>query len=168
MRSAVRRARPDDWATVRDLRLAGLAGAPDAFASTLAAETGRPEAEWRARIAALPWFLGSQDGQPAGLIAALPPDQVPDQVWHLVSMWVSPAARGTGLADRLVEAVTEHARQAGADRVTLWVATGNERARAFYRRMGFTATGRRQQYPREGAAALDEAEFELKNPQRQP
>jgi ribosomal protein S18 acetylase RimI-like enzyme len=172
---------------VRDVRLAALADAPDAFASTLAGERGQPEAEWRARIAALPWFLGFQDGQPAGLIAALPPrprpaqapaqdpeqepEHDPEQAWHLVSMWVSPDARGAGLAELLVAAVTEHARQTGADRVTLWVAVGNERARQFYRRLGFTPTGRRQQYPRPGAADLDEEELGCPlspDPQRHP
>jgi ribosomal protein S18 acetylase RimI-like enzyme len=85
-------------------------------------------------------------------------------------MWVSPGARGSGLADRLVGAVTGHARRAGAGQVTLWVAVGNERARAFYRRMGFTPTGRRQVYPRLGAAGLDEEEFAcpLSAPQRSP
>lgn len=157
---------------MRDLRLAALADTPDAFAATLATETGQPEAEWRARIGALPWFLGFRDGQPAGLIAALPPRPGPDQdgTWHLVSMWVSPDARGSGLADRLVGAVTGHASRAGAAQVTLWVAVGNERARAFYRRMGFTPTGRRQVYPRPGAAGLDEEEFAcpLSDPQRGP
>jgi ribosomal protein S18 acetylase RimI-like enzyme len=158
---------------VRDLRLAALADAPDAFAATLASEAGQPEADWRARIAARPWFLGYQpDGQPAGLIAALPPRPGPDQdpAWHLVSMWVSPGARGSGLADRLVSAVTEHASRAGAAQVTLWVAVGNERARAFYRRMGFMPTGRRQIYPRPGAAGLDEEEFARprSDPQRGP
>ncbi|MGP7997407.1 MAG: N-acetyltransferase family protein [Streptosporangiaceae bacterium] len=168
----VRRARPGDWATVRDIRLAALADAPDVFASTLDAELGQPEPEWRARIGALPWFLGFVGGQPAGLVAALLPQPGPghDPAWHLVSMWVSPHARGSGLADRLVAAVTEQARRAGAARVTLWVTVGNDRARAFYRRMGFTPTGRRQQYPRPGAAALDEEEFgcPLSDPQRGP
>jgi ribosomal protein S18 acetylase RimI-like enzyme len=164
---------------VRDVRLAALADAPDAFAATLAGEAGQPEAEWRARIGALPWFLGFQDGQPAGLVAARPPRPGPgqgqqdqgQQAWHLVSMWVSPAARGGGLADLLVGAVTEHAKRAGADRVTLWVVVGNERARAFYRRMGFTPTGGRQIYPRPGADGLDEEEFGCAlspDPQRGP
>ena len=156
---------------MRDVRLAALADAPDAFAMTLAEESGQPEAGWRDRINALPWFLGFQDGEPAGLIAALPPEAVPDQVWHLVSMWVRPQARGGGLADLLVRAVTEHVRQAGADRVTLWVEMGNDRARDFYRRMGFVPTGRRQLYPRPGAADLDEAEFGCAlspDPQRHP
>jgi ribosomal protein S18 acetylase RimI-like enzyme len=162
----VRRAHPDEWAAVRDVRLAALADAPDAFASTLAREEGRTEAEWRSRVAQIPWFLAWQAGCPAGLVAMFPLIQEgsegpahPVAEWHLVSMWVPPAARGGGIADRLVGAVLAHARAAGAERVTLWVATGNARATAFYRRMGFRPTGRHQRYPRPGAAALDEAEF---------
>ena len=74
-------------------------------------------------------------------------------------MWVSPQVRGTGVAELLVGAVVDHAWAVGAPRITLWVALGNARARAFYRRMGFTPTGRRQAYPRDGADALDEEEL---------
>jgi ribosomal protein S18 acetylase RimI-like enzyme len=59
-------------------------------------------------------------------------------------MWVAPGCRGQGLADRLVEAVREQALQAGARTVTLWVTEVNDRARAFYRRLGFAPTGGRQ------------------------
>ena len=162
----VRRAHPDEWATVRDVRLAALADAPDAFASTLAREEGRTEAEWRSRVALIPWFLAWQAGRPAGLVATFPVTQDspegpvhPVAEWHLVSMWVPPGARGGGVADLLVRAVLEHARAAGAGKVTLWVAAGNARAAACYRRMGFQPTGRHQLYPRPGAAALDEVEF---------
>jgi len=162
----VRLAQPDEWAVVRDMRLAALADAPDAFASTLDRETGQPEAEWRSRIAARPWFLAWQvdhagpAGQPAGLVAMFPEQSGrPPAGWHLVSMWVRPEARGAGVADRLVTAVLAHASAAGADQVTLWVATGNGRARAFYQRMGFVPTGRRQMYPRAGTTDLDEEEF---------
>lgn len=161
----VRRADPDEWATVRDVRLAALADAPDAFGSTLAREADRGEPQWRCRIRAWPWFLAWRAGRPAGLVAAVP-DQAASgppaggrRAWHLVSMWVSPQARGHGVADLLIATVMEHAEAAGAPRVTLWVALGNSRARAFYQRMGFTPTGRRQVYPREGAAPLDEEEL---------
>jgi ribosomal protein S18 acetylase RimI-like enzyme len=168
---AVRRADPDDWALVRDLRLAALADTPDAFASTLAREEGRTEAEWRSRVALIPWFLAWQAGRPAGLVAIFPVTQDspegpvhPVAEWHLVSMWVPPGVRGGGVADLLVRAVLAHVRAAGAERVTLWVAAGNARAAAFYRRMGFRPTGRHQRYPRPGAAALDEAEFSRELP----
>ncbi len=161
----VRRAHPDEWATVRDVRLAALADAPDAFASTLSRELARTEPQWRSRIGAWPWFLAWRAGIPAGLVATVPdqpasgPSPRGPRGWHLVSMWVSPQARGTGVAELLVGAVVDHAGAAGASRITLWVALGNARARAFYLRMGFAPTGRQQAYPRDGAAALDEEEL---------
>jgi GNAT superfamily N-acetyltransferase len=174
----IRRAHPDEWATVRDVRLAALADAPDAFASTLSRERARTEPQWRCRIRAWPWFLAWHAGTPAGLVAAVPdqPASGPPagdrpagpaagpatrgaRGWHLVSMWVSPQVRGTGVAELLVGAVVDHAGAVGAPRITLWVVVGNARARAFYRRMGFTATGRRQVYPRDGTAPLDEEEL---------
>jgi len=159
----IRQAQPGEWAVIRDLRLAALADAPDAFASTLSRETGQAEARWRARIAARPWFLAWHAGQPAGLVAMFPEHTEPAEQttpdWHLVSMWVRPQARGTGVAGRLVAAVLARARAAGAAQVTLWVALSNDRARAFYQRMGFVPTGRRQVYPRAGTTDLDEEEF---------
>ena len=161
----VRRAHPDEWATVRRVRLAALADAPDAFASSLSRELGRGEPQWRSRIGAWPWFLAWRSGVPDGLVAAVPdqpasgPARAGRRGWHLVSMWVSPQARGMGVGDLLVGAVMDHAELAGAPRVTLWVALGNARARAFYQRMGFIPTGRRQVYPRDGATALEEEEL---------
>jgi ribosomal protein S18 acetylase RimI-like enzyme len=64
--------------------------------------------------------------------------------WHLISMWVSPAARGQGLADRLIAAVCDLARAEGAPELELWVTLRNDRARAFYQRAGFLATGDQQ------------------------
>ncbi len=64
--------------------------------------------------------------------------------WHLVGMWVAPDYRGQGVADRLVEAVCNRARQAGAAAVMLWVTEINDRAIALYRRHGFSPTGVRE------------------------
>jgi ribosomal protein S18 acetylase RimI-like enzyme len=64
--------------------------------------------------------------------------------WHLVGMWVAPDYRGHGVADRLVEAVCNRARQADAAAVMLWVTEINDRAIALYRRHGFSPTGVRE------------------------
>jgi ribosomal protein S18 acetylase RimI-like enzyme len=56
-------------------------------------------------------------------------------------MWVSPAARGQGAGDHLVQAVARWARRAGSQALRLAVAPGNENAAALYRRNGFRLTG---------------------------
>jgi ribosomal protein S18 acetylase RimI-like enzyme len=151
------------------VRLAALADAPDAFASTLSVSAApSPSGAPGSGLALVPG-LARQDARL--LVAAvlrsarqrLPPAADPPardpRGWHLVSMWVSPQVRGTGVAELLIGAVVDHAWAVGAPRITLWVALGNARARAFYLRMGFTPTGRRQAYPRDGADALDEEEL---------
>jgi ribosomal protein S18 acetylase RimI-like enzyme len=147
-RTEIRRLAPDGWATLRQVRLAALADAPAAFSSTLDRELGLDEQRWRERIESAAWFLAWQAGRPVGMVAgfagAADAADRPGRRWHLVSMWVSPRARGRGTADRLVEEVATCARQDGADMLVLWVTDVNARGRAFYRRMGFRSTGRRQ------------------------
>lgn len=148
----IRRLVPDDWASLRQVRLASLADAPDAFSSTLAREQGFGEQLWRSRTASSAIFLAWQHGQPAGMAAGVPEqavraagfsDATPGAA-HLMSMWVSPDARGQGIADALVAWVCDWASAEGAAQLELWVTEVNARARAFYRRLGFVSTGRRQ------------------------
>jgi len=145
----IRRVQAGEWAAYRQVRLAALAEAPYAFSSTLEGESAKDDAYWQDRAAhGIPMFIAWQDGEPAGLAGAfvIPDDELPPGVpraWHLVSMWVSPAQRGNGLADRLVQAVAGAARADGATRLLLWVTDVNERARAFYGRLGFRPTGAR-------------------------
>ncbi|HEY1918197.1 MAG TPA: GNAT family N-acetyltransferase [Streptosporangiaceae bacterium] len=137
----IRRVRPDAWETVRDIRLIALADTPSAFASTLERETGYDEQRWRQWIAGIACFLAWDGDQPVGVAGALLLD---NGEWHVVSMWASPQARGTGAAGQLIEAAVGYMRAEGAREVTLWVTEGNDRARAFYERSGFRATGKRQ------------------------
>ena len=145
----IRRVRAADWAAYRQVRLAALAEAPYAFSSTLAGESARDDGHWQNLAAnGIPMFIAWQDGAPAGLAGAfvVPQEELPPGVaraWHLVSMWVSPGLRGSGLAERLVAAVAGAARADGATRLILWVTDVNERGRAFYGRLGFRPTGAR-------------------------
>ena len=157
----IRRLEPAQWAAVREVRLAALAESPGAFFSTLEQEQAFDEPEWRRRLAETAYF-GAFEGGPeprlTGMVATFP-EAGPDGAgpaedtagevraaggsWHLVAMWVSPARRGQGIADALVEAVCELARSRGAAQVALWVADANPRAQAFYRRLGFALSGER-------------------------
>jgi GNAT superfamily N-acetyltransferase len=136
-----------EWEILRDIRLAALNEAPYAFASTHEQEAGDGESQWRARAASLAWFAAWRDGRPVGIVAGWHRDGDPPDERHVISMWVEPAARGTGAADALISAVADWAVGQGARRLTLWAADGNPRAIAFYRRRGFLPTGVRQPLP---------------------
>lgn len=149
----VRRLVPGEWEHYRAVRLAGLAEAPYAFASSLEREEAFDEAEWRRRLASTAHFGAWHDGSLVGLAATFPEtsDAAPQvrqrpgepPAWHLVAMWVSPQHRARGIGDRLVERVCELARGERAGAVALWVTDANPRALAFYRRLGFRSTGER-------------------------
>lgn len=51
-------------------------------------------------------------------------------------LYVAPQARGTGLADRLIAACSEHTRARGASRLEWETAPDNLRAQAVYERVG--------------------------------
>jgi ribosomal protein S18 acetylase RimI-like enzyme len=131
-----------DWPQLRNARLAALGEAPYAFASTVAREQAFTDETWRERAGSGRTFGAWQDGVIVGLATGFPED--PPTGWHLVGMWVAPENRGQRVADELVRSVCALAKDAGAVSVRLWVTDVNDRARAFYRRLGFSPTGQRQ------------------------
>jgi ribosomal protein S18 acetylase RimI-like enzyme len=135
---------PDDWRAWRELRLAALAEAAYAFGSRLADWQGDGDREerWRDRLGIPGSYnvIAVLDGQPAGMASGVPAEDE-EGAAELISMWVSPAARGHGVGDRLVRAVEQWARRAGARVIKLAVSEGNESAIALYRRNGFADTG---------------------------
>ena len=166
----IRPLQPAEWAEVREVRLTALAQSPGAFFATLEQEQAYDEQKWRQRLAETAYFGAWDDGpQPrlTGIVATFPEAPAdgedpagPAACWHLVAMWVSPDRRGQGIADRLVEAVCDLARDRGAVRVALWVADANPRAQAFYRRLGFAPSGERGLL-RAGDPATGEARMTL-------
>jgi GNAT superfamily N-acetyltransferase len=142
----VRRIGPADAGVLREVRLAALADAPEAFWRTLDEELARPMADWRerARLGAVGdvdvTFLAARDGAVVGSVSAYTPSAAPE-LRELAAMWVAPAARGTGAADALIAAVVGWARSAGAGGVRLWVVPTNGPARRVYARHGFVVIG---------------------------
>jgi ribosomal protein S18 acetylase RimI-like enzyme len=134
---------PDDWQVWRALRLVALADAPYAFESRLVDWQGDRDREerWRSRMSTPGSYhvVALLDDEPAGMAAGLPTTD--ESVVQLVSMWVSPDARGHGVGDALVRAVERWARNARAQLLRLSVAEGNEAAFALYMRSGFRWTG---------------------------
>jgi len=142
----VRTAGAGDWELVRDVRLAALRDAPDAFASTYAREAAYTEEQWRGwfhdRFALFIADLPDR-AEPAGLAGVYDRDGAAG----LLSMWVRPDARGRGVGEALMSAAADWARARGRDTLYLWVAEANEPARRLYERYGFIPTGERQPLP---------------------
>ena len=147
MTIAVRRIEPDEWRDLRATRLAALLDAPSAFAMTYAEESQYPEQHWidaardRSSGSHMATFAAVDEaGDWVALVGGYRP-QADAPVAELVSMWVAPAGRRSGLARRLVQAVIDWAAEVGCDAVELWVTQGNERAFDLYRDAGFEETG---------------------------
>ena len=144
-----RQAQGADWEALRQLRLRALADAPDAFASTLAAEVAFPVEVWWQRAQGGPAsanFIAREGGFDIGLAAVFAEPDAPGRM-HLVSMWVDPHYRRRGIARALVGQVVRWAADRRAREVILWVADQNTAARRLYERIGFRLTGARQPLP---------------------
>lgn len=136
----VRTLRADEWELGRDLRLAALAGSPPGtYASTVELSSQFTEEQWRQWVGRRELSVAELDGVSVGMAGALLDD---DGIPVVVSVWVDPAARGSGAVDGLLAAVIDWARAGHHHEVRLWVMNGNDRAEAAYRRLGFRRTGR--------------------------
>ena len=140
----IRRITPEYWGLLREMRLASLMDAPEAFGQRHEVAAAEPESEWRSAARASSsgdrraWFIARADlgatTRDVGLVQARhrPPNDC-----LLFSMWVAPAARRSGAGRQLVNAVATWAAGWGAKRVVLWVFGANEGALRFYERLGF-------------------------------
>lgn len=143
----VRRIRPDEADRYRSIRLRALEDAPAAFATTLDEATAFSDETWqgRARDAAdgpdsTLYLATDATGGDVGMVAAIRNTGDPSTA-ELISMWVAPAARRSGVAAELVGHVVDWATESGYGRVELWVTRGNESAERLYRQLGFSVTG---------------------------
>lgn len=148
----IRRIRSHEGLRLRDIRLRALADAPTAFGSTLAEEQARPAGEWDrlAREDAVSGtrvrFVAEENGRWYGMAGGFVLTKEPEAA-QLVSMWVDPAQRRTGLGTALVEVVVQWARGCGARRIQLWVTDTNTGAKSLYRKSGFRDTDRVKPLP---------------------
>ena len=144
----VRETMTDEWQTLRDIRLAALQDAPDAFLSTYAEQIVLQEADWRRVISHGGTFLAylpdDDVSKPTGVVSGH--QEVSDTV-ELVSMWVRPYARGYGVGEALIAAVTGWAKAKNVASVHLWVMEENKYARMLYERCGFSSTEESQELP---------------------
>jgi len=138
----IRRLWPGDLAAWRAFRVEALTQSPESFLMTLAEEEARPDGALAADLEERP-VLGRFEGDRLTGCIALRGMEGPDfahRAW-VGTVYVSPERRGSGDADRLMEAMADVARQAGHLQLELYVLSTNARAIRFYERHGFRVAG---------------------------
>ena len=141
----IRRVVPDDWETLRELRLRALASNPDAFGATLEEASARPDAEWLAWVDAPEraiFAAVAADGRSVGMAVGSPAPEH-GQTLRLTGMWVAPEARRQGVGAALIGAVEGWARAAGYRSIGLGVTVTNPSAIRLYEACGYVETGER-------------------------
>lgn len=137
MTARIDRIAPQDWRRWRAVRLRALREDAPAFACSAHAwlDGGDTEQRWRERIAAPgALFLAVDDeGSDVAMIGLTPGDEA-----ELISMWVAPEARRSGVGRVLVDAVLD---EVGPRPIRLRVMADNAEAIAFYADCGFVLTG---------------------------
>ncbi len=154
------RLEPSSWERLQRIRLRALDDAPDAFGSSAASERDYDEAAWRRLVGLGPWWLAVHEGDDVGMVTGGRRDRDDETRW-VYSMWVEPGWRGHGVAVALLDAVRDWARGEGATRLGLDVTDRVPRARRFYERYGFVATGIAVPLPRDPSIVLEEMAMPL-------
>lgn len=143
----IRPIRADEWRRWRETRLRMLRDDADFFSTRYEDMVREPDATWRE------WVAGAAAGEDKTLFVAEDGDawlgvvgafvRVNSLEVQLISMWVSPSARGRGVARDLIRAVATWTQERGSARVVLFVQEANIPARQLYDRTGFRPTGDR-------------------------
>ena len=137
---------PEDWPLLKDVRLRALTDAPEAFGTTLAQAQAYSDAEWRTRarrFSELPPAAGClafADSLPCGMASAYPSEE-DTHAAELTAFWVAPQQRGQGVGDAMVAFIVTWASVQGFAALRATVVEDNDRAIAFYGKMGFQDTG---------------------------
>ncbi len=133
----VRETNVQDWVSLKTVRLEALLDAPTAFGVSYQAAINYTDERWKE--------LASSEGQPHFWLAFdrdRPVGMIGGGVdrtsrFNLIGMWIKPEFRGSGVAERLVNAVKACAISMGYRRVILGVSPANLRALRFYSKQGF-------------------------------
>lgn len=161
---------PESAEQFRRVRLEALKTDPLAFGSTYERELRLTPEEWLQRAESLDGiqrigFFVIRDKEPCGLGACFRNDG-DASVGQVISIWVAPSSRRSGLGMMLLEAIRAWAESQGITKLLLMVASGNSGAIKLYRHAGFTETGRTQPYPND--PTLMEIEMSRSTEQKMP
>jgi ribosomal protein S18 acetylase RimI-like enzyme len=147
---------PDVAALYRHIRLDGLQRDPDAFSSTFEHERAMELSRFAERIVKGNVFGAFVRGELVGVAGYWPQEGAKES--HKATLWgmyVRSSARGSGLGQRLIEAVVERAT-GHVEQLQLGVGSSNAAALRLYIKTGFSEYGREMKALKQDGRYLDE------------
>lgn len=151
----------DEWQLYREVRLAALKDAPEAFVARYEDEASYDEDFWRERMVRSRRIIAERDDAAVGLVClGLHNDK--EHIGEVFGLWTAPTARGDHIARQLVTAAAEQAAAEGRKLLYFWVGSDNVPAIGFASNFGFRPTSeRRPMRVADGATAPDEDEVAM-------
>ena len=130
---------PDDWEKVRDLRLRALRDEPKAFGESPEEADLITEGEWRDRLEKGTYLFAMKNGEIVGMVSTRRDRLAKTKhVVHIQGMYITPEARGQGIAYELLKkAMEESQKEAFTIKFALAVGTYNKLAQELYKKLGF-------------------------------
>lgn len=139
---------PDEWRTLREVRLSALSESPHAFLSTYEAESKYNESRWRTEFARGEWYVGmvrvGSTDKPVSIAGITHESDTPAHERFLQYVWVSPEFRRRGVAFNMINEVLNRLKLSGVQTIFLGVLDGNGSAMRLYSRLGFVSCNDRQ------------------------
>lgn len=130
----------NEWLDLKEIRLASLKEAPAAFSVQYSDAIEFSDNEWKQRASGdngPNFFIGYVLNEAVGLIGGV----FANDEFELISMWVAPDHRGTGVGEGLVHMLQNYARGEGHTAIVLMVSPSNKRACGLYQKCGFEVFG---------------------------
>ncbi len=133
----------DEWQIYREIRLAALRDAPEAFVDRFEDEAARDDQIWRDRMARASRIIAERGGEPVGMVCLGLHDGDPE-TGEVFGLWTAPTVRGQRVARDLVSTAARQATKNGYRQLYFWAVSDSASAVGFASSFGFRPTSSRR------------------------
>lgn len=132
----------DEWPLFREVRLAALKDAPEAFVARFEDEASYDDEYWRERMT-LTRIVAERGAEPVG-VASLGLHNDDPETGEVFGLWTAPTSRGESAAWSLVTTASKKATEDGCRLLYFWAGSDNASAVGFASSFGFRPTAERR------------------------
>lgn len=145
-----------EWPLFREVRLAALKDAPEAFVARFEDEASYGEDFWRERMT-LTRIIAERGDESVGVVCLGLHNDDPE-TGEVFGLWTAPSARGAHAARSLVTTASKKATEDGCRLLYFWAGSDNASAVGFASSFGFRPTAERRPVRRADGAAEHDAD----------